>query len=386
MAGDVDNPKVGASTINGRQQVLHPPRPRGLSRLISPLCTLALLAVFALYFGLLIAAVFELFREVDRLLSAPWQGWAVALQVLLICILAMLAVRIARRLSLSILGLVTHRHDQWERERTVPIGGDEPFQAIVRQVCERLGARLPDEVRLSADDECFVIEEREFALQTNRRVVLVLGLPHLLVMTAGEVQVILAHELAHFRSGDTTLTVFLFRLAESARIAMEDLRRGRWFFADPVYWYFAVFYRLFQWVSAPWQRNHELQADEVSAAAFGGELAAQTLLKEWLVQLRFESALDDFDANDGDASVYDDYLRQWDDYTPESHRYLEKRLVESERSSLFSPQPRISQRLRHMRSYPDRVPVDTRAVVELLSEAQLRQAQTVLSQVPRRAD
>ncbi|MCA9178319.1 MAG: M48 family metalloprotease, partial [Planctomycetales bacterium] len=220
-----------------------------------------------------------------------------------------------------------------------------------------------------------------FAVRTQRRVVLVMGMPQMLAMSVAEVQVILAHELAHFRSGDTTLTVFLFRLAETARQNAAELRRTRYWWLDPVYWYFVLYQQLFQWTSAPWRRSHELIADQASAAAFGGELAADTLLKDWFIECQFDESLDEFIRRGiRDQSVYEFFMSRLQDFTPESHAYLERRLADLERSAWWADQPTMKQRLKCMRSFPELTPVDTRAAIDLISESQLMRIERELSE------
>lgn len=354
------------------------------ARLTATFCGAMVLALFAAYFGLLILAVFEVFRLLDRIISGQWDLPNVTLAVAA-GLLLMFAVRIASRLAASILGLVTERIDsgQWLEQQSELLEPEPELAAAVDRVCERVQATPPDELRLSCDQHCYVVEQRSFALRTRRRRILVMGMPQMLTMTVGEVQVILAHELAHFRSGDTTLTVFLFRLAETARRQASQLGQQRLWMLDPAYWYFRIFHHLFQWTSAPWRRTHELLADRASALAFGGELAAHTLLKDWFIEWKFDESLEAYLKRCADASrdetVYEHFMQRWQDFTPESHAYLEKRLEELERPAIWEAQPTVGHRLRLMRRCPDVAPVDTRFVLDLISEPQLLRVERSLS-------
>ena len=341
------------------------------------------MVVFAAYFGCLAWVVFTLFRVLDEIISGSWDAPHLV-SLLIAAVLLFMAVRVASRLASSILGLVTERHDsrQWLDQQSAGLELEPELSAVIDRVCERVGAKRPDELRLSYDQRCYVIEQRSFAIQTQRRRVLVMGMPQMLTMTVGEVQVILAHELAHFRSGDTTLTVFLFRLAETARINATELKQSRFWWLDPVYWYFRIFHQLFEWTSAPWQCSHELLADRASATAFGGDLAAHTLLKDWFVELNFDESLSHYMAEKDrrqKQTVYEHFMEQWQDFTQESHRYLEKRMAELESPGWLEPQPTLDQRLHVMRSCPDIAPVDTRLVIDLISETQLLRVERELS-------
>ncbi|MCA9179225.1 MAG: M48 family metallopeptidase, partial [Planctomycetales bacterium] len=172
------------------------------ARITATLCGGALVVLFAAYFGLLIWAIFAIFQQLDRLFTGQLPLTAT---IFLTVVLLLLSVRVAWRLAVSILGLVTQRLDdeRWLDERSAKITAEPQLTAVIDRVCERVGSRRPDELRISSDQQCYVIEQRQFAVRTQRRVVLVMGMPQMLAMSVAEVQVILAHELAHFRSGDT---------------------------------------------------------------------------------------------------------------------------------------------------------------------------------------
>src|SRR5205814_1557761 len=149
--------------------------------------------------------------------------------------------------------------------------------------------------------------------------VLVLGLPHLTVLSAGELQMIVAHELVHVSRGDTSLGVFSYRFLESLRLSIRRMQRHAWRWFNPLYALAAGYFRLFLYLSVPIRRFQELRCDAVSAAAFGGELAAATLLKEWLLAHQFEMLVagrcpefspSGLTVNSGET-VYDTFARRW---------------------------------------------------------------------------
>lgn len=324
-------------------------------------CTAVLLGLFALHYGVLLGALFELFTALDYLVGSRAIDWPWAVRIVLAAAAGLLLARIAWRLSLSIVGLVTPKYDRpASRVSATSLSPDEHPQLfqLVSRVCQRLNAPLPDELRVSPTSECYVIEERQFSWRTARRLILVLGLPQLLVLTVAELQVILAHEMAHFRRGHTTRVVFLYRFAESLRLAISRARRRWWRWFDPVYWFCLLIFRLFVLFSAPVQRKQELRADCVSAAHYGGDIAVHTLLKDWLLENQFDSAIEEF-LDDSQAesprlhgSVYQLFVDRWRDYSAAGEEYLERRLREEERTSFFDPQPTINSRLSAMRSYP----------------------------------
>lgn len=114
-----------------------------------------------------------------------------------------------------------------------------------------------------------------------------------------------------------------------------------WKWVDPVTWLSWVYFHLFLVLSSPIRKHQELRADGWSALAFGGEFAAQTLLKDWLLERQFNETLARFlhtlprTTSPKSPNVFRDFADQFHDLTPEGHGYLERRLSEEERGSFF---------------------------------------------------
>lgn len=328
---------------------------------------LGLITLFLAYYGFLSFAVFELFRLADRLLIgepfaslAPWGfSWRAVGRGVLLVLATLLSVRIAWRLALSILGLVTQKYDQNPvAEQAIELNAETypQIHEAVSEVCRDVSAPQPDDIRVSPHAECFVTEQRRFALTTQRRLILVLGFPQLLLLTTEELKTILAHEMAHF-GGDTTLVVFLFRFVETLRIAVESLSRGWWRLIDPIYWFYLASYGFFYWAVAPVQRRQELRADRVSAQAYGGSLAAHTLLKDWLIENQFQEGVGEYfgesNSREGEQNFFRWFVGRCRDFSKDGEAYLEQRLSEIEQGRFFDRRPTMRARLETMRAYPD---------------------------------
>ena len=201
------------------------------------------------------------------MVSGAWQGARGIWLGLLILVLAIIVGRIAWRLTLVILGMVTSKYELWPGEYT-PLLLDPDAASLlhdtVADVCRSMGNTRPDEIRVSPVPECYVLEQRQFGIRPQRCLTLVLGLPELMVMTVAELRMVIAHEMVHFRGGDTTVTVFLFRFLESLRRAIEPMARCWWRWIDPIYWLFAGFYRMVSRFAQPIQWRQERNADMVS--------------------------------------------------------------------------------------------------------------------------
>jgi Zn-dependent protease with chaperone function len=296
-----------------------------------------------------------------------------------ICFVAALAgiLRLTIELWQGIAGLVTSRLDA----ATEAISGIEcttemapQLHKLISEVGSQVKSPLPNAVRISPRAECYVCELRHFSISTQRELMLVLGLPHLAVLNTSELKVIVAHELAHFRRGDTRLGVFLHRFLESLRDANERQRRTRWI--DPVYWVRSAFFRIALLLVAPVWKHQELRADVASANAYGGRLTARTLLREWLLGQQFEATVEDYitlSSNErlqetlAQFNIYREFAVRFQGFSPQAEEFVRQRLAMEEESSLFDSHPTMHSRVDAVLVYPDREMPNLRPASHLIS-------------------
>ncbi len=325
-----------------------------------------ILAHFALVLFLL-SAVVRVGRQVR---GAEWTEEAPGetLAYVVLAMLGVFAVRLLVHIWRAIVALVTPVHDIQERDVSgVPLAnGDSPeILRVVREVCDRVGAPLPDEIRIAHLPECYAAELREFGVRTRRRLIVVLGLPHLVVLNVSEIKVILAHELSHIALGDTRVEVFTYRFVDHLRHIAMPSRPAWWRRLDPVLWICLGTFHLLCRLAAPVRRQNELRADSVSSAAYGGELAARTLLKDWLLNHEFHATVASFEHGlpltepVGD-NVYARLASRWRELSAAGRAYLERRLAQEEETSFWDTHPTVTQRLRLMRQYGDNESEDVR--------------------------
>jgi len=329
-------------------------------------CHWALFAMVVVYFNLLFAASVWLGITADHLLLADWgPGQSVPFRILGLLLIAGLLCQFVCHIWQGILALVTARQDdspEVEGEPLDPKRHPELYD-LVAEVGRAVASPLPDTIRVTHQPQCFVAEVRRFALSTNRRLILVLGLPHLAVLSADELRVLLAHELAHFRCGDTTLGVFIYRFLEFLRRCGDRMRRRWWNWFSPIYWLARGYLFLGMALWAPILRQQELQADRLSAAAYGGALAADTLLKEWLLARQFDVAVAEYaqqhpaPAGGASETVFQYFARRWRPFSNAGRVYLQRRLAEEERLSLFDSHPTIQARIEAMGDFQAQEPV-----------------------------
>jgi len=325
---------------------------------------LLLFVLILAYYSALVVATIKLAEWAvalfdERIFSDPL---GVVVYAIYIAVAIPLGVQMTWLLARGMFGLVTTLHDESSDkvDGLLLLRDDHPeLYAKVAEVARRVDAPAPDEIRVACGGDCYVTERRRFSFATDRKLVLVLGLPHLCVLTVTELKVILAHELAHFRRGDTSLGVFVYRFLESLRLTIDDLSRSRLRLFNPLYFFCRAYFQLFMNLSAPIRRQQELRADCFSAAAYGGELAARTLIKEWLVAHRFDAFAASYDeeasrnGNGRPQNVFRWFARSWRELSAEGQTYLEGRLIEEETASFWDPYPAMHVRLATMRGFEE---------------------------------
>jgi Zn-dependent protease with chaperone function len=320
-----------------------------------------LLVLIVAYYGMIIAMIFELLR-LGGFITRELRPFSVAGVVNLLgaVVLSFLLTRLATHVGLGVVGLVTKRYDDVPETSSgilLPADRYPDLYALVAEIGTRVMSPTPDEIRLTHRPDCYAVELRSFAISPDRRLVLVIGMPQLEVMTQEELKVVMAHELAHFGGGDTRLSVFVFRFLESLRQAQLEMSGRRWRWIDPVSWLSWFYFHVFLMLSSPIRKHQEYRADGWSAAAYGGDFAAQTLLKDWLLERQFDEALTRFRhtvprTNQAQQfNVFRDFAAHYQDLSPEGVEYLERRLAEEERSSFWDSHPTLPERMRNMRRY-----------------------------------
>lgn len=330
--------------------------------------------LICVYYLIIFLVGFELAEQVGATVTqllAARTAVAIAIQVALFLSLSAVLALLLWHLSIAVLGLLTQVHDEApEASAGVPLSKDESPEVFstVAEVGARIGAHLPDEVRVTYLPECYAAEIRWFAVRTRRRLVLVLGLPHIAVLTVGELKVVLAHELAHF-SGDTRLMVFTYRFLRTLRNTISS-HSGRWRrFVDPCYWYTWAYYQMMFALTGPVIRQQELKSDRASAAFYGGELAAQTMLKEWLVTQQFDTALATFPHEHAEGeTIFTWFDRSHRAFSPDGVDYLEQRLTELESPSIWDSHPPMRKRLSAVRRFENAEDEDPRPARVLIPD------------------
>jgi Zn-dependent protease with chaperone function len=301
-------------------------------------------------------------RSVEWAWSLVFAGSIILESIAFVAILLSFSVLLATRFCVVVAALLTSQHDAaddlTEGSKLDPHRHAALFEHVA-DVARRVGAPVPHEIWVSEEARCFAFEQRRFGLSTHRILVLVLGLPHLLILRADELAVIVGHELTHFRQRDTTLALFLFRFSQSLRASLAAVAAKPIFGLNPAIWLEWVSYQLFSLLFAPVQRGQEIAADCRSAEAFGGDVARRTLIREWFVASRFEAIVDQRLENaslgkDHDPrSIYDQFREEWQEVSAKAQQFLRERLEQVERPSYWDSHPTLKQRLDAVSAHPN---------------------------------
>jgi len=158
--------------------------------------------------------------------------------------------------------------------------------AELHAIAAALGEPLPREVYLIGQVNAFVADRGGIMGFGSRRV-MGIGLPLLSSLTVSEMRAVLAHEFAHYYSGDTRMGPWVYKtqsamirafrnigsLGELGRIAaLQFMNMVATFILK---WYFIFFMRVINFVS----RNKEYRADELACLVAGAEPLVQGLRK-----------------------------------------------------------------------------------------------------------
>jgi Zn-dependent protease with chaperone function len=248
------------------------------------------------------------------------------------------------RFFLLTAALLTARHDSAdmlvEGIRLDPQQHEALFQHVA-DVARRLGAPVPHEVWISEEARCFSFEQRKFGFSTHRILVLVLGLPHLMILRADELAVIVGHELVHLRQQDTTLALFFFRFSQFLETSLAAARRSPLLWLNPCIW--------LEWVSF------------------------RTLIREWFVSNRFEDLVDQrlkesrLGRDNDPRTIYEQFRDEWQEISSKAQQFLRDRLEELEPQSYWDSHPTLKERLNAVSAYPNFGTDPAGPVAELLN-------------------
>ncbi len=158
--------------------------------------------------------------------------------------------------------------------RLIESHGDGPMLRHLREVASALNTEPPAQILAGIDDNFFVTEHpvtaagRKFEGRT-----LFVSLSLLRILTRGEANAVLAHEMAHFSGSDTYYGRKISPLMSRYLAYLQALDRG------PVFSFMLLFWSLYQWSLNRISRQREFRADQIAAAHTSPQDLGGALLK-----------------------------------------------------------------------------------------------------------
>lgn len=153
----------------------------------------------------------------------------------------------------------------------VPPQSAPELWTVVRELAAAAHTRAPDEIRLVPDVNAAVSEEARLLGLVGGRRRMYLGVPLLQALDVAMLRSVLSHELGHYSRNHTRLGPLAYR-GRAMVLATVQATSG-----SVVGWLLAGYARLYLLVSAAVSRRQELEADEISVAVAGREVAQQSL-------------------------------------------------------------------------------------------------------------
>ena len=169
------------------------------------------------------------------------------------------------------------------------------LKALVDEIASDLGQRVPESIYLIAAPNAFVAE------RGGSHRIMGLGLPLLANLTVSELSAVLAHEFAHFYSGDTRLGPRVFKTRSAMARALTNLTSGsgavrfltRFAVAALLYTVvvrgLAAYFKLFMRVTQMVSRRQEYRSDELACHIAGPAALEQGLRRVNMISATSQS-------------------------------------------------------------------------------------------------
>jgi Zn-dependent protease with chaperone function len=171
------------------------------------------------------------------------------------------------------------------REGSLPVS---PAQApalwrMVEESAQRMGARLPAQVRLTMEANAAAVERTALLGLLGGERVLYVGAPLLIVLDADELRAVLAHELGHDVARHTRFSALTIRVSHALESTMRQARadlRGNGvlrLYQRAALGPLQLFAAVYRDTVLPARREHEFAADRAAVRVVGTEVMLRAL-------------------------------------------------------------------------------------------------------------
>ena len=246
--------------------------------------------------------------------------------------------------------------------------------ALIRDVADRTDTRPPDQVFIAPDTGIGVRETGGIlGLPIGSKRVLMIGLGGLQALTMDELRGILAHEMGHFRRGDTAAQRFIARVPMSVGTMLGGIRSGTsWWFVNPIYWYLYLFVHLYMVLVSAMSRQQEFDADRLAAETYGSDVFASGLQKVVVESIFFEHAILDGARGlmaEGKALInaFETHRDMAQEVPTEDREGLLAEVM-AEKSGVFASHPTLRERLEAVQAIPPAASADARPASDIFQD------------------
>lgn len=222
------------------------------------------------------------------------------------------------------------------------------FVKAIREVSERIGVKMPDEIQILPTEEIYVtgLFKRKLGV----------GIVGLRSLSSQEFKSILAHEFGHLYGKDTIIGSFLARIHLSLEKS-SNFGKAWWNvipFAElaVIGLFITAFAKsysfIFKVIISIYSRQVEYRADYVASQfadkeTFGRGLVNYSAYSTYFEQVGYNSVVNLLSQGRQFVNVYQSVYMA---YLKEDHKNIKQTIIENEKSKLFSSHPPIRNRLK----------------------------------------
>jgi len=271
--------------------------------------------------------------------------------------------------AITILWAIAPRFDRFTPPGALLTPAKHPrlFKTI-QSIADQVGQKMPAEVYLVEDVNAFVAERGGF-MGIGKKRVMGIGLPLLQMLTAKQLEAILAHEFGHFYGGDTSLGPWIYN-TRMAIIRTVGSLENKSILQAPFRWYGEMFLRITQAIS----RRQELVADALASAVAGAGAMIESLKVVHGLAPAYASYMQNEVMpllNGGYRPPLSSGFMQYAQTKPitEAMANLVDAQLKESKSDPFDSHPALSERIRAIQSLPAKNILDTHTpAISLIDE------------------
>lgn len=199
--------------------------------------------------------------------------------------------------------LTRRRHDAGPAGISVSRQEQPALWGRVLSLCDRVGVRAPEEIRLVPDVNAGVDEVAHLMGLVPGRRRMYLGVPLLVGLTVAQLDAVLAHELGHYSNRDARLAPTIVRGRIGVLAVLRSIGAGNSFAQQVTRTFFSWYAELYLRTSQAISRQQEFAADRMAARIAGRDNTVAALRELPVLSAAYDLYLDQYIAPGWEAGV-----------------------------------------------------------------------------------